>query len=155
MLQCARTVSARPEGVKLRAGGAPRPAEIEFRRRQRAVDERLLAPAGGGQHVVAHLAKQEVDLHARRLDVLRERRRKRAVAAFAVERDLPIARGVDHQRRPFRLDACETSADRARCRRPPHGAHEGIVAAGVEHDQPQLLRALDRDHHLLERYRLE
>ena len=32
---------------------------------------------------------------------------------------------------------------------------ERIVAAGVEHHQPQLARAADRGHHLLERHGLE
>ena len=66
---------------------------------QRSISVGLLPSRGRFHHVVANQAEQLVDLDIGRRDALGERDRKRAVAAFTVERGLSVLGCIDHQRR--------------------------------------------------------
>ena len=79
--------------------------------------------------------------------------------------------GINHQRgalhfqfakslaqRPRPCTPCSVArwADRnRRRRRRRHGARKRVVAAGIEHDELQLLRSVDRRHHLIQRHGFE
>ena len=128
--------------------------EIDRRRAERAVDERLLPPLGRLQHFVAHRAEQEIDLEAGCLDVFEQRLGERAVLRVAVVGGRALLGGVGDERLPRRLDAREAAADRALRRARLHLRRERIVAAGVEHDEAEQRRALDGAHDARERHRL-
>jgi len=60
----------------------------------------------------------------------------------------------DQRVRPRRLDAGKPAAERARCHGALHALGKGIVAAGIEDDEPQLLGRLDRLQNAIQRNRL-
>src|SRR5262245_15831543 len=80
----------------------------------RTVGERLLPTAGHLHHVVAHEIEHAPHIQVWRSQVLQKRGRERAVGSIAVERDLPLLGGIDHDRARRRLVARKPTADRAR-----------------------------------------
>ena len=72
--------------------------------RYRSIAERLLATAGHVEHIVADEIEHAPHLQTRRLDVLHEGGRERAVGAIAVERGFAMLGGLDHERAALRLD---------------------------------------------------
>jgi hypothetical protein len=138
---------------------------------QRAIGVGLLPAGGRLHHVVTHETEQLVDLDIGYRDALHDGDREGTVVALAVERGLSVLGRIHHERRSRHLDLAEAAADRTgadgaarrrglrrhrvRRRGAAHLRRGRIVAAGVEQDQLELLRAFDRHHHLFERHRLE
>ncbi len=87
--------------------------------------------------------------------MLRQRDRERAVPAVAVLRGRAGLGGIGDQRvGVVRFDLGKAAPDGTQRHRAAHGLGERIVAAGIEDDESQLLRRLDREHHALQRERL-
>src|SRR5215470_11515985 len=104
--------------------------EIELLLSHRAIGPRLLAAVGGAQDVVADVIEQQVDLAARRLDLVHERAGERAVAAAVlVERDIALFGGVDDERarRLFRRRREAAIEAAAGADAPVHASLERIV----------------------------
>ena len=62
--------------------------------------------------------------------------------------------GVDHHEAGGRLDVGKSLVDQFQRHGVLHGRRKRIVAAGIEHHEPQLARAADGGDHLLQRHRL-
>ena len=125
---------------------------------ERTIDERLLPVAGGLQHLVPDPAEGQADVEAGNRQIPQDRGRERAVFAVAVVGGRAGLRGVGDQGvGRGRLDLAQTRGDRAGCSPAalaPHLADEGIVAAGVEDEQPEPPGAVGRRHQTLQRNRL-
>nr|UXE44367.1 hypothetical protein Hi04_10k_c209_00030 [uncultured bacterium] len=130
-----------------RRGGGWRPREVDLVLGQRAVQERLLPALGRLHDVVADVAEKEADLQAGRLDMRQERGGVGTVRALAVVGRGAIARGIGDQHVVCGLDRGQSDRGQAAVadRTLNHGL-EGIVAAGVQDDQPQPARARRRQH---------
>ncbi len=119
---------------------------------ERAVDERLLRVVGGLQDIVAHEAECLAKIEARFCQMIDQRRGKRAVLRIAIGRRRAGLGGKrDHGVGAGRFDLGEPAPDGARTDRPLHLLRERVVAAGIENDQPELLRRFDRDQHPVQR----
>src|ERR1035438_5158484 len=85
----------------------------------------------------------------------------RAVAnglgSAAVERGLAVLGGIDDECSALRLDRRQSAADGAAdcVQGPAHLVGEWVVAAGIEQDDPQLLRAVDCAQYLVHRSRFK
>jgi hypothetical protein len=77
--------------VFLRLGGG---GERQIAAAEGAVDVRLLRVMRRGHDVVMGHAERDPDVETGRGQVLQQRRRKRAVLAFAVRRSRSVTRGV-------------------------------------------------------------
>ena len=97
------------------------------------------------QHVVAHTPKCQLDVEARRRQMLEKRGRVGTVDSGAVlgSRAGPLRVGDERvgRQRSF-VDLAVAAADGAGGNRAPHRPDEGIVAAGVENDEAQALGGL-------------
>ena len=122
---------------------------------ERTIDERLLPVAGGLQHRVPDPAEGQADVEAGDRQIPQDRGRERAVFAVAVVGGRAGLRGVGDQGvGRGRLDLAQTCGDRAGCSPAalaPHLADEGIVAAGVQDEQPEPPGAVGRRHQTLQR----
>ena len=124
---------------------------------ERPIDERLLPAVGRLQNLVPDPAESEANIETGNGEIFQNRRRERAVLAIAVVRRRAGLRGIGDQGvGAGRLDLAETRRYRAGggLALPAHRLDEGIVAAGIEDDQPQALCAVSRRNQPLQRYRL-
>ena len=147
-------------GFGLRAGGRRRRSRRRTGRRhqrhvftaERTIHKGFLPIVGGLEHLVAHEAERAAHVEPRLRQMVRQRRRKRAVLAVTVGRGGPgLGRIGDQDVRAGRLDLGQALPDRARSDRALHGPGERIVAAGVENHQAEFLGRLDRDQDAVER----
>ena len=124
---------------------------------QRTVHERFLPGVGHLQNLVPHPAEGQADVEAGNREIFQNRRRERAVHAVAVIGRGAGLRGIGDQGvGAGRLDLAEAGRNRPAggLALPAHRLDEGIVAAGIEDDQPQALGAVGRRHEPLQRDRL-
>ena len=148
-LTAAQAAAASPEGEGggSRCGGRLR-EEMDLIAPQPPVEIGLLRPAGGRQHVLAHVSEHAPDIEAGGDDALQQRRRERAVPALAVLGGGAVLGGIRHQGAADRLDAAKPA-------RAAPGRGEGVVAAGVEDHQPEPRHAVELAEHGVERNRLQ
>jgi hypothetical protein len=109
---------------------------------KRPIDERLLPAVGHFQNLVPDPPESQANIETGNGEIFQNRRRERAVQAVAVIGRRAGLRGIGNQRvGAGRLDLAETRRYRpgGGLALPAHRLDEGIVAAGIEDDQPQAL----------------
>jgi len=136
------------------------PAQAPARRcppTERTVDERLLPACRHLQDIVPDPPEGQPHVETGHGEILQHRRRERTVLAVAIiRRRAGLRRIGDQGIGAGRLDLAETGGhspgrDLAL---PAHRGDEGIVAAGIENDEPQAPGAVRRGHQPLQRDRL-
>ena len=108
--------------------------------------------AGRFNHVGGDGIEKPPDFKSRLLQHMGESGGERAVAARAVLGDLPRLGGVNDEDPRRRIGRRQPPIDDgAGVDGPLHSRGEGIIAAGVQDDQPQLVGAGDRVEHAVQR----